>query len=169
MTVRRRVFLCASGAVLTRRGEAQTGSASAVAEALRYLASSATLQNKMSSLVASRDTRPEVKAFASREAQASADHLEQLRTFARARALQPPEGMDAEHRAMWDNIEPLDYLALTRRYAEVEQQALERDVQMYEEAAKSSDANVQALATKMLPGLRDRLVQARSVHDAVKP
>lgn len=77
--------------------------------------------------------------------------------------------MDPEHEAIWDNIEPLDYLALTRRYAEVEQQALEQDVRMYEEAAKSQDADVRALASKMLPGLRNRLESACRVHDAVKP
>lgn len=170
MTLRRRVFIAAAAvAVPSLRGNTQTATASAVAVAVRYLASSAILQNKMSSLAASRDTRPEVKAFAAQEARAASDHLEQLRMFARARSLQLPEEMDAEHKLIWDNIEPLDVLALTRRYAEVEQQALERDVQMYEEGAKSPDADVQALAAKLLPGLRARFEQARRVHDAVKP
>jgi putative membrane protein len=168
--LRRRVFLAAAAVALPiLRGAAQTNTGSAVAEAVRYLASSAMLQNKMSSVAASRDTRPEVKAFAAEEARAAEGHLEELRTFSRARSLALPQEMDAVHKVIWDNIEPLDYLALTRRYAEMEQQALERDVQMYEEAAKSPDADVQALAAKMLPGLRRRLEQARQVHDAVKP
>src|SRR4051812_43907564 len=126
VTLRRRMLLAAAAVGLpSLSGRAQTAAASAVAVAVRYLASSGMLQNKMSSLVASRDTEPEVKAFAGQRARAAADHLEQLRTFARARSLQVPE----------------ESPALTRRYAEVEQQAVERDVQMYEEAAKSPDAD----------------------------
>jgi putative membrane protein len=169
LTMRRRLLLAALAAGATP-GRAETAaSSSPVGVALAFLASSATLQEKASSLAASRDTRPEVKAFASGEARAATESLERLRSFARGRGIGLPGEMDAEHKAIWDNLEPLDLLALSRRYAEVEVQALERDTEMYEDASKSPDADVRALAADMLPQARRRLDEARRVHEAVKP
>jgi len=168
LTVRRRALLAAASAALASRpARAQTASPPVV-NAIGFLASSATLRQRASALAASRDTRPEVKAFAAEEANASVSDLERLRSFARARGFDLPQEMELDHQSIWDNLEPLDYLALSRRYAEVELQALERDAQMYEQAGQSAEADVRALAAEMLPRLRGRLEKAKQIYEAVK-
>jgi cytochrome c-type protein NapC len=46
---------------------------------------------------------------------------------------------DFEHRKVVENLEPLDYLALSRRYAEVRIQALEQEIRGYDAAEQASD------------------------------
>ena len=43
------------------------------------------------------------------------------------------------HRQILENLEPLDYLALSRRYAEFQVQALEQEMQIYGGAANSPE------------------------------
>jgi len=137
---------------------------------LSFAHSSAVLQERASKLAASKDTRPEVQEFAREMARFREQQVERLRAVARERGL-PLRGPEEEleHRAVLENLEPLDYLALSRRYAEVEVQALEQEVRGYEAASQRTDEATERLAAEMLPELRRRLGAARRMHDAVKP
>jgi nitrate/TMAO reductase-like tetraheme cytochrome c subunit len=107
---------------------------------------------------ASKDTRPEVKEFAREMARFRGQQVERLRAVAQERSLRLPGPEDElEHRVVLQNLEPLDYLALSRRYAEVQVQALEQEIRGYEAAARGADDATKQLSAEMLPQLRPRL------------
>jgi predicted outer membrane protein len=140
------------------------------AEFLTFALSSAAMQGRAASLAASRDTRPEVKRFAEEMVRFREAQTERLRAYAQARGIALPEGVgEFGHRVVLQNLEPLDYLALSRRYAEVQVQALEQEIRGYEAAAASQDEALKELAGAMLPQLRQWLDGARKAWDAVKP
>src|SRR5919107_1628665 len=91
---------------------------------LAFAYSSAVLQERASALAASRDTRPEVKEFAGEMARFRGQQLVRLRAVAQERSLTLPAVEEFEHRVVLENLEPLDYLELSRRYTEVQGQAL---------------------------------------------
>jgi predicted outer membrane protein len=136
--------------------------------ALRALYGLAELQLRAAALAASRDTRPEVKPFAAEMERWRGTQVPRLQGLLAERGI-PAPGMTRDQRTVWEGLEPLDFLALSRRYAEIQQQALEREIQGYEGAAESGDAAVSALAAEWLPELRRRLEEARRMHEAVKP
>jgi predicted outer membrane protein len=128
------------------------------------------LQERASGLAASKDTRPEIREFAREMARFRGLQAERLRALAQERGLGLPGPEDGlEHRAVLENLEPLDYLALSRRYAEVQVQALEQEIRGYEAASGAADEGVKRLSAEMLPQLRQRLEAARRMHNAVKP
>lgn len=136
---------------------------------LGFAYSSAVLQERASALVISKDTRPEVKDFARGMARFRGQQLDRLRAVAQERGLRLPMDEEFEHRVALENLEPLDYLALSRRYAEVQVQALGQEIRGYEAAEQGKDEGMKRLATEMLPHLRQRLEVARRMHDGVKP
>ena len=136
---------------------------------LGFAHSSAVLQERASKLAASKDTRPEVREFAREMARFREGQLERLRAVARERGLGLPTEEEFEHRVVLENLEPLDYLALSRRYAEVQVQALEQEIRGYEAASQGTDGAMEQLSAEMLPQLRHRLDAARRMHGAVKP
>lgn len=137
---------------------------------LSFAHSSALLQERASKLAAAKDTRPEVKEFAREMARFREQQAERLRAVAQehGRRLPGPEE-ELEHRVVLENLEPLDHLALSRRYAEVEVQALEQETRGYEAASRGADDATKRLSAEMLPELRRRLEAARRMHEAVKP
>jgi predicted outer membrane protein len=138
-------------------------------EFLRLAYSSASLQIQAAKLAASRETRPEVKAFASAAVDFRAKLLQKLETFARERNLPLPTTKEFEHQVIIENLEPLDYLALSRRFAEVQVQALQQEIQIYRAAGQSSNDEIKAIATQVLPELEQQLAGAQKVLDAVRP
>ena len=138
-------------------------------EFLRLAYSSATLQGQAAKLAASRETRPEVRSFAASAADFRLGLLQRIEAFAKERSLPLPSVKEFEHQVVIENLEPLDYLALSRRYAEVQVQALEQEIRGYEAAARGADDATKQLSAEMLPQLRPRLEAAHRMHDAVKP
>ncbi len=155
-------------APLAARGQSPSAEARPV-DAGRFLGfahSSAVLQERASSLAASKDTRPEVKEFAREMARFRGQQAERLRAVAQERSLRLPGPEDElEHRVVLQNLEPLDYLALSRRYAEVQVQALEQEIRGYEAAARGADDATKQLSAEMLPQLRPRLEAAHRMRD----
>ena len=95
--------------------------------------------------------------------------VERLRAVAQERSLGPPAESEFEHRVVLEKLEPLDHLALSRRCAEVQVQALEQEIRGYEAASRGADGGIRQLSAEMLPELRQRLEAAHRMHDAVKP
>jgi putative membrane protein len=160
---RRTILLLAVGGT----AHAQTGAVSNE-EPLRALYGLAELQRRAATLAASRNTRPEVKTFAAEMATWREAQVPRLRDFLVARHIASPDLKD-DQLTVWQALEPLDHLALSRRYSEVQVQALEIEVPAYEAASTSTDPAVRTLAEELLPTLRRMLDGARKVHDAVKP
>lgn len=179
--MRRTSFVIFVGAVLalaeplphaTAQGTASGGPAQAQpldpARFLEFAHSTAVLQSRIAEIAARKDTRPEVKAFAQDMAAFRSGQLQRLQTLAQERGLKLPAVKEFEHQVVLENLEPLDFLALSRRYAEVQLQALEQEVQAYRAAAQSSDPTLKALADEM-PQLEQRLEAARKLRESVGP
>jgi len=153
------------------QGEPSSAGASPVdpGRFLGFAHSSAMLQERASVLAAAKDTRPEVQEFAGEMARFREKQLERLRAVAQERGLNLPGEEAFEHRVVLENLEPLDHLALNRRYAEIQVQALEQEIRGYEAAAQGMADDMRRLAAEMLPQLRPRLDAARRMRDAVRP
>ena len=134
---------------------------------LGFARSSAVLQERASSLAASRETRPEVREFAREMARFRGQQLERLRAVAQERGLKTPTEEEFEHRVVLENLEPLDFLALSRRYSEIQVQALEQEIRGYEAASRAPE--MRSVADEMRPELRRRLEAAHRMRDAVRP
>jgi predicted outer membrane protein len=131
--------------------------------------SSAMLQARAADLAASRETRPEVRPFARRMVEFRRDHIPKLEAAAREHRFPTPSGKQFEHQVLIENLEPLDFLALSRRYAELQVQALEQELQIYAAAANSPDPWAKSLAAETTPQLTKLLEEARRVQQAVGP
>ena len=131
--------------------------------------SSASLQAKAAAMAANRDTRPEVKTFAQAMQAFRDGHMRRLQAFAQERSLKLPAVEQFDHKVLLENLEPLDLLALTRRYAELQIQALEQEIRLYQAAAQGQDNALKGFAQEMMPQLQEQLEAARKVWDAVKP
>jgi len=138
-------------------------------EFLAFAHSSAVFQEQASTLAASKDTRPEVKEFAQAMAAFRLEQIARLRDAAQAEGVALPQGKQFEHRVVLENLEPLDYLALSRRYAEIQVQALEQEIQGYHVAEQSPDEVLKKLAAETLPQLQERLKAARGMLQVVGP
>jgi putative membrane protein len=171
------VFL---GAAALRPLTAQTAPAPAAPEAqavrpinadmfVRLAHSSASVQSRAAELAATRDTRPEAKAYAQRMMEFRRGQLLRLEGAARDNKVPIPTSAELQHRQILENLEPLDYLALSRRYAEFQIQALEQEMQIYGGAANSPDGWLRSLAAETAPELRRLLEDAREMRRAVGP
>jgi len=140
-------------------------------DATRFLSlaqSSSAMQARASELVTSRDTRPEARSFAQAMLEFRRALGSKLEGLARERNLKLPTVLDFEHRTILENLEPLDALELSRRYAEVEIQALEQELQIYR-SVPASDESLRAFANDTAPKLQQRLDEARRARQAIGP
>jgi predicted outer membrane protein len=130
--------------------------------------SSAQLQERASVLATQRDTRPEIKVFASKMKEFRMQQLQRLRTLASERGLVLSE-VTSPYKVLLENLEPLDYLAFSRRYAELEIQALEQEIRGYERVERDANNPLAQFVAEFLPRLREWLPAARQMQDTVKP
>jgi putative membrane protein len=138
-------------------------------EFLRLAYSSATLQGQAARLAANRETRPEVRSFAAPAADFRLGLLQRIEAFAKERSLPLPSVKEFEHQVIIDNLEPLDYLALSRRYAEIQLQALGQEIGIYQAAARSPSAEIKGFAEQVLPELQRQQEGAQKMYEAVRP
>ena len=136
---------------------------------VRLAYSSASLQAQAAHLASSRETRPEVKSYATTAVEFRKGLLQRIEAFARQSNMALPSVKEFEHQVIIENLEPLDYLALSRRYAEIQLQALEQEITIYEAGTRSSDQGVASFATQVLAELQQHRDSARSMYEAVKP
>ena len=126
------------------------------------------MQARASELVASRDTRPEARALATAMLEFRRALGAKLDGLARERNLTLPTGLEFEHQTVLENLEPLDALELSRRYAEVEVQALPQELQLYR-AAQASDESLRALANDTAPKIQQLLDDAGRTRQSLGP
>jgi putative membrane protein len=140
-------------------------------DASRFLSlaqSSNTMQARASELVTSRDTRPEARSFAQAMLEFRRALGSKLEGLARERSLKLPTVLEFEHQTVLENLEPLDALELSRRYAEVEVQALEQELRIYR-SVPASDESLRAFANDSAPKLQQLLEDARRARQAIGP
>ena len=97
------------------------------------------------------------------------EQIPKLEAFARDHQLAVPSVQEFEHQVILENLEPLDFLALSRRYAEVQVQALEQEARGFASAESSSDDWLRKLASETRPRLQQLLDDARQMRQAVGP
>jgi predicted outer membrane protein len=136
---------------------------------LRLAHSSAVLQSRAAQMVASRETRPEARAFAQKMVEFRRDQIPKLEAAARDHKLVVRSVQEFEHQVILENLEPLDFLALSRRYAEIQVQALEQEVRGFASAESSLDEWIKNLASETRPRLEQLLDEARQMQKAVGP
>lgn len=136
---------------------------------LRLAHSSAVLQARAAELVVARETQPEARAFARRMVEFRPGQLARLEAAARANGLAIPAVQPLEHQAILENLEPLDLLELSRRYAEVQVQALEQELRIYAAGESGPDAWVKSLAPETVAELQRLLEDARQLRQAIGP
>jgi putative membrane protein len=136
---------------------------------LRLAHGSAVFQAQAAELAATRDTRPEVRAFAGRMVEFRREQIASLLSAARERTLTISPAPAFEHKVILENLQALDSLELSRRYSEVQVQALELEMQAYALAENSLDAGVTAVARDTKARLQGLLDEARQVRQAVGP
>ena len=136
---------------------------------VRLAHSSASVQARAAGLAATRETRPEAKAYAQRMVDFRRGQIAKLEGAARDNKVAVPPLAELEHRQILENLEPLDYLALSRRYAEFQLQALEQEMQIYGGAANGSEAWTRTIAAEIGPRLRTLIEEAREMRNAVGP
>jgi predicted outer membrane protein len=110
-----------------------------------------------------------VKEFAQDMAAFRLEQIARLRAFAQEHGTMLPEGKEFEHQVVLENLEPLDYLALSRRYAEIQVQSLEQELRGYAAAAQSADSGLSSLATATIPSLQQHLQDAQDLQRTVGP
>lgn len=130
--------------------------------------SSSAMQARASELAATRDTRPEARSFAQTMLEFRRGLASKLDGLARERNLTPPTALEFEHQTILENLQPLDALELSRRYAEVETQALEQELTIYR-AAPAADERIQGLAKETAPKLQELFDQAKRVRQTLGP
>ena len=138
-------------------------------EFFRLAYSSSSLQAQAARLAADRDTRPEVKSYAAAAADFRKGLLQRLEIFAKERSFPLPSVKKFEHQVILENLEPLDYLALSRRYAEIEIQAIGQEIGIYQAASRSRSAEIKSFAEQVLPELLRQQEGARKMYEAVRP
>ena len=120
-------------------------------------------------MVASRETRPEARAFAQKMVEFRREQIPKLEAAARDHQLAVRSVQEFEHQVILENLEPLDFLALSRRYAEIQVQALEQEVRGFASAESSPDEWIKNLASETRPRLEQLLDEARQMQKAVGP
>jgi predicted outer membrane protein len=136
---------------------------------VRLAHSSAVLQARAAQLASSRETRPDARAFAQKMVEFRREQIPKLEALAREHQLAVPAVQEFEHQVVLENLEPLDFLALSRRYAEIQVQALEQEARGYAAAEISSQDWVKRFAAGMRPRLEQLLGEARAMQKAVGP
>lgn len=138
-------------------------------EFLRLAYSSATLQGQAAKLAAERDTAPDVKSYAASAAEFRARLLRRIEAFARDKGLQLPGAKEFEHQVIIENLEPLDYLALSRRYAEIQIQALDQEITIYKTTSENGGEPVREFAAQVLPELEQQRAGALKMFETIRP
>ena len=134
---------------------------------LRLAHSSAVLQAQAAELAASRDTRPEVRAFARRMVEFRREQIASLLSAARERTLAVSPVPAFEHKVILENLEPLDFAGAQPALPEVQVQALEQEMAAYAHAESSPDGWVATIARDSKARLQGLLDEARQVRHAI--
>jgi putative membrane protein len=136
---------------------------------VRLAHSSAILQTRAAELAAGRNTRSEARTYAQRMLEFRRGQVAALERAASENGLRINAVKQFEHQVLIDNLEPLDFLALSRRYAELQVQALQQELQIYAGGERCPAAWVKVFANENLPILQRLLAEAEAVRQAVGP
>jgi putative membrane protein len=136
---------------------------------LRFALSSARMQARAAELALLKQPRPEVAQAAEAMLEFRRSRLQALEALAHRAGVTVAGDLEFEHAIVLENLEPLDFLALSRRWVEVQTQALQQELLFYRAflAQDRPDPQVAAFARDALPDLDGRLQQMAPVRDGI--
>ncbi len=108
---------------------------------------------------------PEVREFAQRMVTDHGKANQELASLARSIGIEPPSGLDAEHRTMIANLERENGAAFDRAYCEHMVLGHTKAIALFESALKASDPDIAGFARKTLPTLKEHQLMAEKLPD----
>lgn len=109
-----------------------------------------------------------VRSFGQRMVDDHGKANEELKTIANSKGVQLASGLDSATRKEQDRLQKLNGADFDREYMKHMVRDHEKDIKAFKSAAKSSDPDVQAFATKTLPTLEEHLNLAKSAETVAK-
>jgi putative membrane protein len=108
---------------------------------------------------------PEIRHFAQRMVTDHSKAREEIASLARAKGLDIPADLDAEHRTIIANIAREEDAAFDRAYCEHMVMKHTKAMALFESATKASDADLAAFAKQKLPTLEQHKELATKLPD----
>jgi putative membrane protein len=123
---------------------------------------------ELGNLAVQRASRPTVKEFGAKMVKDHGAANGELATLARAKGVELPTTLDADHRALRDRLSAMQGAEFDRMYMQEMVKDHTQDVAEFEQAARSaSDPDVRAWAASKVPTLREHLALARDINSQV--
>jgi putative membrane protein len=118
---------------------------------------------KLGQLAQQKAASPDVKAFGTRMV---ADHgkvNDELERLAAEKEVTLPQGLDSKHQALYDRLSKLSGPQFDKAYISEMVRDHRQDVAEFQKAARSTDAQVKAFASRTLPTLEEHLREAQQI------
>lgn len=123
-----------------------------------------------SQLALTKATDPKVKAFAQKMVDDHTKANDELKALAASKGIELPKEPSIAQKARMKLLDTADGANFDRRYAEnMGVEAHEETLKMFRKASQGArDADIKALATKMVPALEQHLQMAQALHGEMK-
>ena len=122
---------------------------------------------KLGKLAERKASSEDVKSFGKRMVDDHSAANEELKSLASKKNVTLPKDVDAKHKAAYDRLSKLSGAEFDRAFMDAMAQDHREVVAEFEKAAKSSDADVQAFASKTLPTLHEHLDSAQQIVSSI--
>ena len=155
--------------LLTLAGLAGAQSLSAADhEFIRKAAIGGAAEVELGTLATQRASRPAVRDFGAKMVNDHGAANAELASLARAKGVEAPRALDAEHQAIRDRLIALQGSDFDRAYMQEMVKDHTQDVAEFEKASQTAnDAELRGWAAAKLPTLREHLALARDVNSQV--
>jgi putative membrane protein len=110
---------------------------------------------ELGKIALSKSQDPEVRSFAQRMVTDHGKANAELSSIAKTEGIDAPRSLDAEHRAMVDELKGKEGADFDRSYSHHMNMGHSEAIELFESAAGSSDASLAGFAKKTLPTLKE--------------
>jgi len=118
---------------------------------------------RLGTLAQERAVDTDVKQFGRRMVDDHTKANDELKSLASQKKVTLPKDIDAKHKVTYDRLSKLSGKAFDRAYMDAMLKDHREDVAEFQKAARSSDPDVQAFASKTLPTLEQHLSAAEQM------
>jgi putative membrane protein len=142
-------------------------SSSSASAFLQNAAQGGKAEIEFAQLAETKTSNPQVKSFAQMIVTDHTKANNQVSSLAATKKITLPSDVSATQKAEKSKLESLSGAAFDKAYAEQMVSDHQHDIKDFEQAAKSSDPEVQTFASNTLPTLRHHLEEAQKLEKAV--
>lgn len=144
-------------------GKAEDASGADPATFVKKASQGGMTEVELGKLAAGKTGNAAVRAFAARMVKDHGQANMELSSIAKRKNLQPATALDAEHQAMVDELRAKSGSEFDAAYAKMMMSAHDKTIGLFEGAAKSSDKDLAAFATKTLPTVKEHKRMAETL------